>query len=209
LSDTGEKLKSFWDSRYRSSDYIYGVRPNDTLVAHLYRIPPKGRVLCLADGEGRNSVFLAKQGFLVTAIDISSAGVAKAERLAANEGVRIDCRVADVTTFDVAPLAWDAIISIFLHLPQRLRQALHTRWLAGLSPSGVFIYEAYTKDQLNRTTGGPREPQVLAAPDEVKQDFPPDCIELFFAGEREIQEGTHHTGLGSVCQIIVSSPARQ
>ena len=205
MSDVVSQLKSFWDSRYRGSEYAYGTEPNDYLVTQMALIPKGGRVLCLADGEGRNSVFLAENGFQVTAVELSSEGIEKAKRLASQRGVTVTFIEADVNAVEIKPAAWDGIVSIFLHLPRKLRQGLHQRILHGLSPGGVYLYEAYTLDQLGKGTGGPKEPQVLAAPQEGLEDFPPELVHHFFAGERPIHEGPLHSGEGAIAQLTIKN----
>jgi len=128
MSDVVTQLKSFWDSRYKGDEYAYGTEPNDYLVAQMGLIPKGGRVLCLADGEGRNSVFLAAQGFQVTAVELSHEGIEKAKRLAAARGVTVTFIEEDVNSVDIKPGHWDGIVSIFLHLPKKLRQALHSKY---------------------------------------------------------------------------------
>ena len=205
MSDVVTQLKSFWDSRYKGDEYAYGTEPNDYLVAQTGLIPKGGRVLCLADGEGRNSVFLAAQGFQVTAVELSHEGIEKAKRLAAARGVTVTFIEEDVNSVDIKPGHWDAIVSIFLHLPKKLRQALHSKILLGLAPGGVYIYEAYTLDQLGKGTGGPKEAQVLAEPKAVLEDFPQDRVHHFFAGERPIHEGPLHSGAGAVAQVTIKN----
>lgn len=205
MSDAVRQLKSFWDSRYQGSDYAYGTEPNDYLRAQMALIPKGGRVLCLADGEGRNSVFLADNGFQVTAVELSSEGIEKAKRLARQRGVTVTFIEADVNDVEIKPAGWDAIVSIFLHLPRKLRQGLHQRILQGLAPSGVYLYEAYTLDQLGKGTGGPKEPQVLASPQDVLEDFPRDRVHHFFAGERPIHEGPLHSGAGAIAQLTIKN----
>ena len=205
MSDVVTQLKSFWDSRYKGDEYAYGTEPNDYLVAQMGLIPKGGRVLCLADGEGRNSVFLAAQGFQVTAVELSHEGIEKAKRLAAARGVTVTFIEEDVNSVDIKPGHWDGIVSIFLHLPKKLRQALHSKILLGLAAGCVYIYEAYTLDQLGKGTGGPKEAQVLAEPKAVLEDFPQDRVHHFFAGERPIHEGPLHSGAGAVAQVTIKN----
>ena len=116
--DPVAKLQAFWNARYAGEEFVYGREPNDFLVQAAPAIPPRGTVLCLADGEGRNSVWLARQGFRVTAVDVAEQGLAKGRELARASGVEIETRVADVTRFDLGVGRWDAIVSIFLHRSQ-------------------------------------------------------------------------------------------
>jgi SAM-dependent methyltransferase len=207
LSDPVVQLREFWNARYASAEYAYGTTPNDYLVRQSALIPKGGKVLCLADGEGRNSVYLAKQGFLVTAVDLADEGLAKGRALAKQAGVEVQFVAADVNTFPIEPSAWQGIASIFLHLPDKLRTALHERCLNGLSPGGVFIFEAYSRAQLGRLTGGPKEAHLLPQGQSVRADFPQAAVIDFFDGEREIFEGPLHNGTGAVVQLTAKRPA--
>jgi len=185
-----------------------GCDPPDTASG---RFPPGGdaglgrpgaRVLCIADGEGRNSVWLARQGCRVTAVDVAAEGLAKARRLAERFGVAIETRVADVATFDFGADNWDAIVSIYLHLPPKVRRDVHRRAFAGLKPGGVFVYEAYGPEQLRYKTGGPPEPELLHSRDDIVSDFEGCEIEHAFEGVRAVNEGRQHRGDGYVVQVI-------
>ena len=200
--DPVAKLRAFWNARYAGEEFVYGREPNDFVVQAVSAIPHQGRVLCLADGEGRNSVWLAGQGFRVTAVDVAEQGVAKGRELARASGVEIETRVADVTRFDLGIERWDAIVSIFLHLPSKARRELHRRAIAALAPGGVFVYEAYGPEQLRYRTGGPPEAQLLHSLDDVVPDFDGCAIERAFEGVRAVNEGRLHRGDGFVVQVI-------
>jgi SAM-dependent methyltransferase len=203
-ADALAKLKAFWNSRYAKAgdEFVYGTEPNAFLVRASGRIPERGNVLCLADGEGRNSVWLARQGFRVSAVDVSEEGVAKALALAQRSGVTIDAKVADVTRHDFGSGAWDAIVSIFLHLPAKPRHAVHRRVVDALRPGGVFVYEAYGPEQPGYGTGGPPESELLHPLDDVLADVAGCAIEHAFAGVRTVLEGRAHRGDGYVVQVI-------
>ncbi|MCC7038684.1 MAG: class I SAM-dependent methyltransferase [Burkholderiales bacterium] len=202
--DPVSRLKAFWNSRYAKAGdgFVYGTAPNTFLAASAGALPPGGTVLCIADGEGRNSVWLAKQGFTVGAIDVAEQGVAKARALAAREGVSVDASVADVTRFDYGTARYDAVVSIFLHLPAKARRATHRRIVEALKPGGVFVYEAYGPDQLAYGTGGPPEQALLHPLDDVLADLEGCAIEHAFCGARTVQEGDAHHGEGQVVQVI-------
>lgn len=202
MTSTAAKLAEFWNQRYGKDEFAYGTAPNDFLVGFAHHIPPAGRVLCLADGEGRNGVWLAERGHAVTSVDIAAAGMAKAQRLAAERGVALDTRVADLAAYEFGPPAWDGIVSIFMHLPPRLRRDVFARGVAALRPGGVVLFEAYGKGQLGRGTGGPPEIDLLADPDEVRREFPGCRILHAFCGLREVREGRHHSGTGEVVQLV-------
>jgi len=202
-NDPLAKLQAFWNARYAIDEYVYGTEPNDFLAQSLPAIPRSGNVLCIADGEGRNSVWLARQGCRVTAIDVAEEGLAKARKLAERSGVRIETRLADVASFDFGTDRWDAVVSIFLHLPPKVRRAAHRRALAGLKPGGVFVYEAYGPEQVRYRTGGPAgEPELLHSRDDVVSDFEGCAIEHAFEGVRAVDEGRQHRGDGFVVQVI-------
>jgi 2-polyprenyl-3-methyl-5-hydroxy-6-metoxy-1,4-benzoquinol methylase len=109
-----------WDARYAEAGWAFGTEPNDFLREQA-ELLPRGRVLCLAEGEGRNAVWLAGQGFEVTAVDLSSTGLEKAQRLASERGVRITTVCADLATYAIEPDAWEGIVSIFAHVPRSVR----------------------------------------------------------------------------------------
>lgn len=210
----GEKLMAFWNARYAADDYSYGTQPNEFLVQclpHLQRLGAGAAVLCLADGEGRNGVWLARQGLAVTSLDIAEEGLRKARALAERWGVPLQTRQADVTAFDVVAGQWDAIVSIFLHLPAKPRRALHRRCLDGLRPGGLFICEAYAPEQLAYGTGGPKEVQLLVSLADLEGDFA-DCpgatVVHRFSGVRRVVEGPLHNGDGHVVQLVVRKDLR-
>ena len=153
-----------WDQRYDTEEYVYGTAPNEFLVAHAARIP-KGHVLCLGEGEGRNGVWLAEQGYRVTAVDSSSVGLAKARRLAEARGVSLETVAADLAEYDLGEVAWDGIVSIFCHVPMDLRRDLHSRVVRALRPGGAFLLEAYTPRQLALATGGPPTAELMMDPE--------------------------------------------
>ena len=136
-----------WDKEYDTEEYVYGKLPNDFLKSH-YDAIPKGKVLLLAEGEGRNAVFLAKLGYSVTAVDISRVGLIKAEKLAKENNVIIETICADLEVFDLGERKWDGIVSIYCHLPSTLRQDLYSRIELAIKPSGVFLLEGYRPEQL-------------------------------------------------------------
>ncbi len=190
-----------WDKKYGGADYFYGTEPNGFLRNNVAALP-KGRVLCLADGEGRNSVFLAEQGYDVTAIDQSIEGIKKGRRLAAERGVNVDYIHGDLADFDIGQDRWSAVVSIFCHLPQPLRSDVHKRVVQALKPGGVFLAELYHPDQLAYKTGGPPVESLLVRPSDLKRELAPLEFNHLAEVERDIVEGTGHRGLGAVTQAI-------
>ncbi len=192
-----------WDERYTADHYIYGTQPNTFLEQNFTQIP-KGKVLCLADGEGRNSVFLAKQGYSVTAVDASAVGIEKAKKLARKNSVNIDYIHADLADYEPGQQQWDGIVSIFCHLPPHIRVPLHQKIASALKASGVLLLEAYTPEQLEFGTGGPPTADLTMTANSLTQELDGLNFSLLKELKRDVVEGSHHTGLGAVVQAIAS-----
>jgi SAM-dependent methyltransferase len=195
-----------WDVRYAEPGWVFGTEPNDFLRAMAPRLP-RGRVLCLAEGEGRNAVFLAGLGHDVTAVDLSPVGVGKTRSLAAERGVTLHAEVGDLATWPIAPGAWQAIVSVFAHVPGRVRPRLHRRVVAGLAPGGVLVLEAYTPRQAGRGTGGPSEPDRFMALAALREELAGLDFEHAVETERDVLEGRSHTGRACVVQVVARRPA--
>jgi SAM-dependent methyltransferase len=192
--------QTMWNQRYDTPSFVYGTEPNSFLVSVAHHIP-RGRVLSLGEGEGRNAVFLASLGHDVTGVDSSDVGLAKAQKLADSRGLRITTLVRDLTELVIEPSAWDGIISIFCHLPAAARRRIHAAAVAGLRPGGVFILEAYTPRQLEYGTGGPKSADLLVTLVELREELV--GLRLVHAVEKEesVVEGELHTGLAHVVQV--------
>ena len=207
-------LQAFWDERYAGTEFAFGEAPNDCLVEQLAAHAPLARAggsalpmtaLALADGEGRNGVWLAEQGYAVTSIDVSPKGLDKATRLAQDRNVFIQTVLADLTAYDFGQQAWSVVASIFLHLPPEKRREVNRRAVEALQPGGVFVFEGYGTDQLKYGTGGPKDLALLYELSALRADFDGLPVQLVheFSGERLVQEGVRHTGLASVVQVTV------
>ena len=192
---------SFWDERYATEEFMYGKEPNDFLRENIDELP-QGSVLCLADGEGRNSVFVASTGRSVWSVDLSSQGPIKTLRLAAERGVEVHAESADLANYDLGENRWDAIVSIFAHMPKDIRANLHQRVARALKPGGVFLLEAYTPSQIGRGTGGPQDPSLTMNLGDLRKELSPLIFTTAHEIERNVAEGFGHTGMASVVQII-------
>jgi len=189
-----------WNERYSSEDYIYGTEPNAFLAEHAAKLT--GPVLSLAEGEGRNGVFLASLGLDVLGVDASHVGLAKARKLAESRGVSIRTEIADLTTYEPPSQAFGSVVSIFAHLPGRIRRRLYPLVERSLKPGGILLLEAYSKEQLPRDTGGPKDPDMLMSCADLEREFPNCEPMLLRETEREVIEGKFHTGLACVVQFI-------
>ena len=190
-----------WDERYAENGFAYGTKPNEFLVDVRQHIPP-GRILCLCEGEGRNAVYLAEQGYTVTAVDASAVGMVKAQKLAKERGVKIETIVSDLEDYSIEENSFNAIVSIFCHVPKELRVKIHQQVYMGLKQDGVLVLEAYFPKQLEFGTGGPPTAELMMDLQSLKNEL--SGLELLQAEEktREIIEGKYHTGQGAVVQVL-------
>ena len=195
-----------WDDRYSEAGFAYGTEPNSYLASVIDQIP-RGKVLCLCEGEGRNAVYLAQQGCEVTAVDASKVGMGKAQQLATERGVKIETIVSDLAHFSIEPNHWDAIVSIFCHVPPNLRAKVHAQVVAGLKKNGVLILEAYTPKQLEYKTGGPAVPEMTMNLQVLQAELSSLTFEHAVEMDREVIEGKYHTGKGAVVQIVAKKLA--
>ncbi len=195
-----------WDERYAAEDYIFGTEPADFVRRAEPMLPRGARVLCLAEGEGRNAVFLAGQGHLVTGIDMSAVGLAKAARLAAARGVTVDLRVADVMAWDGADSPWDAVVAVFIHFRAGERARVAAALARGLAPGGLFLFHAYAPGQIALGTGGPKDPGMLAGQAEVVADFPGWDVAMARDYEAVLAEGARHVGRSMLVDVILRWP---
>lgn len=190
-----------WDERYSEQGYAYGTEPNSYLVS-VSELIPQGRVLCLCEGEGRNAVYLAQLGCEVTAVDASAVGMRKAQQLAKERGVSITTMVSDLAHFTIEPNQWDAIVSIFCHVPPALRAQVHAQCAAGLKQNGVLVLEAYTPKQLEYKTGGPAVTDMTMTLAGLKKELSGLTFEHAVEMDRDVIEGKYHTGKAAVVQVV-------
>ena len=190
-----------WDERYAVEGWAFGTAPNDFLREEAHRIPP-GRVLCVGEGEGRNAVFLAEEGYEVVGVDRSQVGMDKAQALARKRGVLVETVVSSIHDFDLTEGEWQGIISILFHHPTELRRRINRSVVQGLAPGGVLILEAFTPRQMEFDTGGPPDPEKLVTLSDLRKEL--EGLEFLVAREveREVHEGRMHTGRGSVVQVV-------
>ena len=189
-----------WNERYGSDDFAYGTEPNSFLVENAKLLT--GPVLSLAEGEGRNAVFLASLGLDVLGVDGSEVGLAKAHKLADSKGVAIRTEVADLATYEPPANFYGSVVSIFAHLPSDVRRRLYRLVEQSLKPRGIILLEAYSKSQLSRNTGGPKDPDMLMTAVDIQKEFPNCEVLLCHEIEREVVEGEFHTGMACVVQFI-------
>jgi len=192
-----------WNERFSGEDYLFGREPNEYLRAQASRLPPGGRALCIADGEGRNSVWLARQGLQVVAFDVAQAGIAKARKLAAEAGVSVEYHLASCDEWRWEADAYDVIAAIFIQFADpEMRARLFANITKALKPGGLLILQGYTPKQLEYKTGGPSALSHLYTADMLRDAFAPLRIVKLTEYEAELNEGERHTGRSALVGLV-------
>jgi 2-polyprenyl-3-methyl-5-hydroxy-6-metoxy-1,4-benzoquinol methylase len=192
-----------WNQRFSDADYLFGREPNEYLRAKASLLPPAGGVLCVADGEGRNSVWLASQGMKVEAFDISTVGVEKARRLAADSGVSVDFNVADCDSWNWSLASHDAVVAVFVQFADPVTRArLFANMVGALKPGGVLILQGYTPKQLKYKTGGPGELSHLYTAEVIRESFTTLHTVELIEYEAELNEGVRHAGRSALLGFV-------
>jgi len=197
-----------WNQRYAGDEFLFGREPNAYLCAQAHHLPPRGRVLCVADGEGRNSVWLARQGHAVDAFDVSDLAVAKARVLAAEAGAGVSFHVADCESWPWQAGSHDAVVGIFIQfVGPAERERLFARMAAALKPGGVLVLLGYGPAQLVYKTGGPGELSHLYTPGLLREAFAGLRVVDLVEYEADLQEGTRHVGRSALVGLVARRPA--
>ena|SRR5687767_6572125 len=195
-----------WNERYSKEAFAYGEEPNNYLKEQLEKLDP-GSILFPAEGEGRNAVYAAKLGWVVSAFDISMEGRNKAFRLAETNKVKIDYQVGDLRTLNYNANQFDAIALIYAHFPADIKSLYHKTLDHYLCRDGLVIFEAFSKNHIgylskNEKVGGPKDVEMLFSMEELMTDF--GNYEIIELSEEEIKlsEGLFHNGKGSVIRFV-------
>lgn len=191
-----------WDKRYSAEGFAYGKTVNRFLLEHAGAYTEGGKILLPAEGEGRNVVALAKGGFSVTCFDQSSVGMRKAEKLAKKAGVEIDAQVSDAMNFRYGEAVYDGAALIYAHFPPRVREHVHASVVRALKPGGIILLEAFRPEQLQYTSGGPKDREMLYTEEMLRNDFAPCKDVRIESTETELSEGTSHQGRAAVIRMI-------
>jgi len=196
-----------WNKRYARAGYLFGTEPTQFLTRQRAHLTPGVRALAVADGEGRNSVFMASMGMRVTAMDASGVALEKARSLAAAHQVSVDYHEADVFSWDWAQEAYDLVAGIFIQFmgPQQRDQVFeamkHT-----LKPGGTVLLHGYTPRQLEFGTGGPGQRENLYTKEILSQAFSDFEILNLKEYEMEIEEGRGHSGQSALIDLVARKP---
>lgn len=188
-----------WNKRFAQDEYVYGKEPNVFFKEQLLR-HPSGKILLPAEGEGRNAVFAAKMGWNVDAFDTSIEAKKKAERLAQENNVQIKYHLYSYEEADYKANSFDLIALVYAHSSNRKQN--HQRLIKFLKPGGIIILEGFSKKQINNSTGGPRNAEMLFSKEELEDDFNTLSELLFTESDIDLDEGEHHNGTASIIRLI-------
>lgn len=199
-------MEEFWNDRYSGVEFAYGEEPNEYFREQLAKIKP-GRILLPADGEGRNGVCAARQGWEVEAFDISREGKKKAEQLAGEHELSINYQVGGLEDLTYEPESFDAIALIFTHFDPKVRAEYRKEFVKLLKPGGIIISETFSTNHLaynkaNPKVGGPKDIEYLTSLKQVKEEFKGIEMEELYPVEAIFDEGTFHVGKGEVIRFL-------
>lgn len=204
-----DKTREFaqWNERFSGADYWFGTEPNAFLARQAGRLKPGWKALAIADGEGRNGVWLARHGLEVTSVDLVPNGVAKAKRLAARLGVALEAICADLETWDWGPPRFDLVVGIFFQFAApRFRETLFRRMTEVLNPGGLLLIEGYRPEQLAYGTGGPPQIENLYTAELLRAAFADMEILELDEYDAEIREGSRHHGMSALIDLVAKKP---
>lgn len=193
-------MQQFWDQRYQESEWVYGEAPNAFFKDFIDQQTP-GTLLLPAEGEGRNAIYAAANGWTVEAFDFSPVARDKALANAAAKGVKIRYDLQDITLFE-ASKKYDMVALLYVHLPKQLRHAFHAAIYKSIKPGGFLVFEAFAKEQLGFDSGGPKDPALLYDAPSICQDFP--FLHQLSCEQKEVilNEGPFHQGKAAVLRLI-------
>lgn len=202
--------KNHWDDRYSGEEYLFGETPNAFLASHKHRLQTGWTALAVADGEGRNGVWLAEQGLKVRSVDGSAVARAKALALAESKGVSIDYAVADLGLWSWPEQQFDVVVAIFIQFASpALRRQIFDGMTLALKPGGLLLLEGYRPEQLHYGTGGPSALANLYTEQMLLEAFSDlEFLELR-SHDSVLNEGTGHVGMSALIDLVARKPAKQ
>lgn len=194
----------FWNERFDKEEFIFGKEPNEYLVDKATQyLKPQDKVLCIADGEGRNGVWLAKQGMQVTGFDASDIALAKAKQFAKDNQVEVEYSFSDTDSFTWQADAYDAVIGIFIQFADpAMRERIFKQAYRALKSGGIFILQGYTPKQLEYKTGGPSLIEHLYTEELIKDLAKEFQVLELVSYEKELSEGPRHTGMSAILGLV-------
>lgn len=196
-----------WEARFAGAGYLFGTEPNVFLKSHLKLFRPGQTVLAVADGEGRNGVWLAQQKLDVLSVDFSSRALAKARALANERGAVLRFEEADLSTWTWPAAKFDVAVAIFIQFATpALRQRIFTGMRDAVKPGGLILIEGYRPEQIAYKTGGPSQIEHLYTSDMLRHAFGDWHILELREHDSVIKEGDHHVGMSALIDLVARKP---
>ncbi len=194
-------MSNFWNERYSAKEYFYGEEPNVFFAEQLDRLKP-GVIILPCEGEGRNGVYAASQQWTVNAFDASETGKMKALQLAHKKGVIIDYIIDDASAINYPENSADVVAFIYAHLPTATRKLVFQKAITWLKPGGKILLETFNPNQLQNSSGGPKDISMLYTEDIIKEDFKALKFELLQTLQITLSEGKHHEGKADIIRFV-------
>ena len=196
-----------WDEKFKQQEYLYGTQPSQFIVAQQNWLKSGQKALSIADGEGRNSVFMSEKGVQVTAMDSSSIGIAKAQKLAGSRSVEVNFQHADLLEWQWEVNTYDLVAAIFIQFAgPDFRAKIFAGMIKTLVPGGILLLHGYTPRQLEYGTGGPSKASLLYTKEMLSEVFKTMEIIRLEEYNRKIQEGAGHSGMSALIDLIARKP---
>jgi cyclopropane fatty-acyl-phospholipid synthase-like methyltransferase len=206
MSDFENPLET-WNKRFARDDFLFGQEPNGFLRAQAHRLRSGDSVLCVADGEGRNSVWLAEQGSAVTAFEFAPNALAKARRLAEERRVEVNHQLGDMYSWPWSAAHYDAVVAIFIQfLPPGKRDGVFAGMQSAVRSGGLFLLEGYRPEQVDYRTGGPPRREHMYTREWLEQIFSGWDILVLDAYDAAIREGEAHNGMSALIDLVARKP---
>ena len=193
--------QEFWNSKFSRNGFLYGTKPNAFISSKIKLLRDKSQVLCLGEGEGRNAIFFAKKGYEVTALDASDIGLSKLQQRATEENLNIHTLCLDLNEWDTSH-KYDVIVASYLHMHKEDRISLFEKIEESLNDDGYFIGEFFSTKQINYSSGGPRDEDLLYTVDDFKKSFAL-CDKEIYEQVTILDEGKGHQGEACVIRVVI------
>jgi len=201
-------MADIWDERYAGEDYFFGTKPNAFLVSQRHLLKQNMSCLAVADGEGRNGVWLAQQGLQVLSVEASAVALEKAKKLAQLRGVSIDFEQADLANWQWGANRFDVVVAIFIQFaPPGLREQMFADIKRCLKPGGLLLLQGYTPRQLKYKTGGPSAVENLYTEALLRKEFGDMEILQLSEHDEHVSEGTGHSGMSALIDLVARKSA--
>jgi len=194
-------MTDFWNDRYAAKEFAYGTLPNEFLKEELEKLQT-GKIIFVCEGEGRNAVYAATQNWNVEAFDLSQEGKRKSLLLAKQNNVTLNYQIQDATIIEYPENSFDVVALIYAHFPEAIRKSIHQKIVRWLKPNGLVLMEAFNPDQLNNTSGGPKELSMLYTKEMLEDDFKDLEFNQLSTETIELNEGKYHIGKADVVRFV-------